>query len=328
MVTPLSRIQVGLGVDEFRARYVDVQQPVIVAGLQESWPARTRWDSGYLRDRFGGVSVPVRTYGDGSGKPYTTAPMKLGAYLDWWDALDPDDPAPSPNLYLAEWNFSSQCPDLLEDFEVPDLFADDWIEKLPANVRFGRLWIFVGHPAVHTPTHTDTFGTSAWLATVRGAKVLRLLAPQHAALVQRGIDLFDEDTVERLRSRGAELFEAVVEAGDTLFVPGRWFHQVRNRGKSIMVTKNFVDTPNLLFFLSEFETRLVKPIQALRGLRNAFVAGLLDGGHPGTLGTDAPDCLRSPAFVEEQLGWAREMDRDLEAYRTALQRIRTTTDPG
>ena len=322
MTTPVRRAHAAtLSVQEFEAQYVDTQTVLLLDGLQEPWPARTKWDASYFRSRFGELVVPVRAYGLGGDKPYAKQSMTLAAYLDYWEQLPVgSDSAPSPNLYLAEWNFVHQCPALLEDFATPEYFAPDWIDRLPANLQFGRLWIFIGHPAVDTPAHTDTFGTSAWLSMVRGTKSVRLIHPDSAHVVTKGIDLFSDEVEASLHAQNVVLYEAIITEGDTLFIPGRWFHQVKNLDKNIMVTKNFVDSANVLGFLSDFETRVLGPVRALRGLRNKFLADQI--GSSGAARPDAPSCLHSPKFVEEQLQWADDVNVDIQHYRALLSALR------
>lgn len=321
MPTSVERAEASaITAEAFRVSYVARQIPLLLRGLTSAWPARHKWSAAYFRERLGDLLVPVRDYSPAAagGRLYINGQMRLSEYLDYWEALPSQGGgAADRNLYLAEWNFVQQCPELLEDFATPDYFLPDWMDQLPEDVQFGRVWLFIGQPSTHTPAHTDTFGTSAWLSMVSGTKAVRLVSPAESLKVPRGTDFFAPGAEEDLLRLGVDVLEAIITEGDTLFIPGRWLHQVRNLDKNIMVTKNFVDTPNLLGFLSDFETGVIAPIHAMRDLRLKFLKEQLDDGER----TGAPACLASLGFMREQLRWATQMDDSLRRYRERLSAL-------
>src|SRR5438034_1123447 len=83
------------------------------------------WSATYFKERFGDLEVPVRDYRPKAGPaPYFKRQMPFRQFLDYWEGLPEEGPAEGENLYLAEWNFSQQCPGLLEDFETPPHFQE------------------------------------------------------------------------------------------------------------------------------------------------------------------------------------------------------------
>src|SRR5262249_25678909 len=148
------------------------------------WPAFEKWTLEFFKTQIGEQMVPVRDYCE---IPYRKTTMPMKEYMDYFEALPESGPGEGRNLYLAEWNFPVACPQLMADFEVPSLFGVDWIDRLPKSLQFGRTWIFIGHPTVHTPAHTDSFHSSAWLAMLQGQKILRLIRPEHGAKLFKGI---------------------------------------------------------------------------------------------------------------------------------------------
>src|SRR5687768_10664753 len=151
MIKSVHRMEAAaIPVAEFRAQFVEKQVPLLLGGLQQGWPAREKWSAEYFRSRFGDQQIPVREYGAGGDRPYAARATSFRGYLDYWEKLDGDaGRVPQPNLYMAEWNFVEQCPELLEDFTTPEYFLPDWIDALPPNLQFGRVWIFIGHPGAH-----------------------------------------------------------------------------------------------------------------------------------------------------------------------------------
>jgi hypothetical protein len=285
--------------------------PVLVTGLQEHWAARREWTPDLLQIRYGETSVPVRVYAPGSDLGYTTTTSTLAAFLEYWRSTKPDVYLRRERRYLAEWNFTRSRPDLLKDFSIPHPFAYDEIDLLPEQLRFGRMWLFFGEPGCGTGLHRDTFSTSAWLAVVQGTKLLRLVEPSVHSMLQPGDSLWDDRTCRRLASQaGAEVVEAELTAGRTLYIPGNWYHEIRNPERNIMVTANFLERCYLLSFLAQFEARLTEPLSSLRDVRNTCLRQRLAG---------AGDSADSPEVdYQEQLEWVDAALAPLLDFRRLL----------
>ncbi|MGW6704163.1 cupin-like domain-containing protein [Streptomyces sp. NPDC054956] len=294
----------------------DIDEPVVVRGLQDQWRARDLWTTEFFRRRYGELPVPIRNYTAGSEYDYTLSETTLSDFLDYWEKTPADTALDGDRQYLAEWNFVRDCPALLEDFTIPEIFSDDCIERLPEQVRFGRMWLFFGEPGCSTGLHRDTFSTSAWLAVLSGSKRLRLVAPEAGRALRAGDGLWSQASYDEvLRPAGAVLHEVTLRAGDTLYIPGDWFHEVRNPERNLMLTANFVEERKLLTFLSQFETRLIEPISVLRRARNAHVRKWADRE-----GRAAPAELDDAAFRAGEAAWVREMTAELQEYGEALAR--------
>lgn len=238
-----------------------------------------------LIDDFGHLVVPIRRF---SGIEYTKETSRLDDYLNYLLSLNPDD-SKSENLYLAEWKFEHSSSDLKNIFLVPQHFSYDLIEQIPINLRFSRRWIFIGHPGVFTPAHTDSFSLSAWLTMVWGSKTIRLISPKNVELLGRISDLFSSDVTEFDKSL---IYEATLNPGDTLYIPGRWFHHVRNIDKNFMITGNVLDPANVKYFLGEFCDKLFSPIEALSNSLAKFMPPLRDSMNEDTFQTLELDRLQ------------------------------------
>lgn len=280
--------------------------PTVFTGLQDTWLARERWTPTRLAEHHGHLPVAERRYAPGDAYEYTIADTTLGDYLAHWSSTDPDPALTRTRRYLAEWNFARDAPGLLDDFAVPAPFAEDWIDRLPEQVRFGRMWLFFGEPGCHTGLHRDTFSTSAWLAVLSGHKVLRFVSPEATGALRPGDSLWDADALARVDAApGGQTHEVVLRAGETLYIPGDWYHEVRNPVRNLMVTANFVEQHKVLTFLAQFEARLSEPLEVLREARNAHVR-------------DGAAELADPAFRAKQLSWVRDRTAQLRAYEEAL----------
>ena len=167
----------------------------------------------------------------------------------------------------------------MEDFSTPSYFQEDLFDELPKDLKFGRTWIFIGHPLVSTPLHQDTFSTSAWLAMIKGTKVIRLVPPQYADSLNKKASLFDEKYIISLSGKDIPVFEVTIGRGDTLYIPGRWFHEVKNIDKNIMLTKNFLDKWNFINFTVKFEEKFNQPIKKIIEERRKFIKNHITDKH-------------------------------------------------
>ncbi|GAB1824307.1 cupin-like domain-containing protein [Herbidospora sp. RD11066] len=295
------------------SRLADFDEPVLFHGLQSEWPAVSSWNIDFFTRRYGDALVPVRSYPPGSEYEFSIERSNLGDYLKYWGETDPDPGFSRRRLYLAEWNFTRDHPDLLDYFQIPEIFADDWIDRLPEQVRFGRMWLFFGEPGCSTGLHTDTFSTSAWLSMIFGRKVLRFLHPSRSGELARGDSLWSEDTLSRVLPDGDGdlLSEVVLGPGETLYIPGDWYHEVRNLDRNLMLTANFAEERRLLSFLEKFESRLTEPLARLRDLRNEHVRRWRE--------RECGDSeLDLPEFRDRQLVWVDQVTSGLTDYHRTL----------
>lgn len=260
----------NLDIENFSKHFL-AKKPVKIRGLTEFWPAKHKWNAAFFRERYGELIVPVRKY---QAAAYEKIHMKLATYLDYWNRRENLAPE-EDRLYLADWEISRQKTPLTEDFSTPNYFDQDLLNTLPKELKFGRTWIFIGHPEVSTPLHQDTFSTSAWLAMMQGSKVIRLVPPQYGDAFNEKSSLFEESTLKRLFEQNIPVFEVIIEAGDTLYIPGKWFHEVRNRDNNIMLTQNFLDKWNFLNFSVDFEEKFNQPVKKIIAERKKFIAECL-----------------------------------------------------
>lgn len=103
-------------------------------------------------------------------------------------------------LYLFDQNYPTNAPQLLEDYEVPKYFPEDFFgivgaAFLSASVflflfpgeddRPPYRWILVGPSGSGVPFHLDPRGTSAWNSIIHGKK--RYAIP---SVVAQAVDSF------------------------------------------------------------------------------------------------------------------------------------------
>jgi Cupin-like domain len=275
-LTPVPLIQdwSALTPDEFVRTYAD--QPVIFQRLATRWPAFRKWTPEFLVQTIGtGTKVEVRQ------------PIALGGAQQQWSARVPmgvfaAEVHSVPGLYMAEWYPHSHCPELLADIgPVPDFLDEDWLAALPdpSFSTRGRMPIYWGAAGSATDCHFDNSNTVTWNACFKGTKRWLLFSGRefpeptwqrrHAAmrLVRSGIatpinhtdksvGFVTVDGIERylageLRElpEGIKFYWADVPAGDVIYVPWRFFHQVYNVTESIALSRYYVARENYQAYL-------------------------------------------------------------------------------
>ncbi len=203
------------------------RRPVLIAGGMRSWPAFSRWTLDYLIERAGDCEVVVRNYTENVGVPRHLwqrycihEKMTFGAYLEKIRA------GTAKSIYLAQVNIPKDLEPLLADIEKPAFLNYSSLDPV--------LWL---GPGGHVePLHFDT--AHSVIGEVVGRKRVKLFAPtSYFALYPfpwwspigstfSRVDVDNPDLALFPRAAGATSIECTLEAGDVLFIPAGWWHQV------------------------------------------------------------------------------------------------------
>lgn len=141
--------------------------------------------------------------------------------------------------------------------QVPSYFPDDLFEYVGEKTRPPYRWVLIGPKRSGTCMHIDPLGTSAWNTVLVGRKRWVLMPPgtrkrlvKAKDFIRKGED--DEatnyfiDQLPRLKEAHPELqiIEFIQYPGETVFVPGGWWHAVLNLDDTLAVTQNFCSRTN------------------------------------------------------------------------------------
>ena len=256
--TSIARVDASeLTVDEFFSTYEAKSVPVLVANTKTT-SARLESFS-HLRNAYGSRLFKVGEDDDGY-----KVKVKLKYFLKYLAASSQGDDSP---LYVFDSTFDDDevSKALLEDYSVPKYFPDDLFSLVGERRRPPYRWFLVGPERSGTCVHTDPLGTSAWNTVIRGRKRWVLFPPETPRSIAKALDVIrsgeDDEAInyfvtflprlrelqKQQRQQGKPTFtmiEFTQFAGETVFVPGGWWHAVLNLDDSIAVTQNFCSRNN------------------------------------------------------------------------------------
>ncbi|NP_001292295.1 jmjC domain-containing protein 4-like [Magallana gigas] len=158
------------------------------------------------------------------------------------------------NLYLKDWHFTRDFPDYTA-YETPCGFSSDWLNEFwdtkdDDDYRF----VYMGPKGSWTPFHADVFRSFSWSANICGRKKWIFYPPGeeenlcnkygHLVYDVDSAELLDENlypNYKKVRSR----IEVIQEAGEIIYVPSGWHHQVFNLEDTISINHNWMNGCNV-----------------------------------------------------------------------------------
>ncbi|RKP27182.1 hypothetical protein SYNPS1DRAFT_27151 [Syncephalis pseudoplumigaleata] len=238
---------------QFQREYNATCTPVIIDGLAVDWPAyHGCWSVEQLVEKWGDATFRVSVEQIGP-RPDRISRFHLSMrdYVHY--CKHQCDASP---IYIFDAGFGERTPAMLDDYKVPVYFQQDYLAALDSPHRPPYRWFVMGPARSGASWHVDPSGTSAWNTLLSGRKRWALY-PNH--VVPPGVTVVD---AQRLVSRSPTSLawyqdiyptlppeqrplECIQEAGQTIFVPGGWWHMVLNLNETIAVTQNFADDHNL-----------------------------------------------------------------------------------
>lgn len=253
-----------LSYDDFVSKYMHPNVPVILQGLSDDWRSKSEWvrqvdgkgvpNLEYLCDAFGTDLVPVYEQlrsGFTATRPVQKE-MNVYEYAEWWNSHQQQqgDCLDEFLLYLKDWKFAASHP-TYGAYEWPDFFQDDWLNQALGNAY---KFVYLGPKGTSTVLHADVLRSFSWSTNVCGRKRWYLVPPEHTYLLY---DCFGKTLASHLHAdvdNGMGTFfpglqearkyaiEIIQEAGETIFVPSKWFHTVENLEATLSVNHNWLNS--------------------------------------------------------------------------------------
>ncbi|GAC95541.1 hypothetical protein PHSY_003117 [Pseudozyma hubeiensis SY62] len=175
------------------------------------------------------------------------------------------------SIYIKDWHLikqlNAQSSTQKETYTVPEIFADDWMNNLPStgsqdtpdDFRF----VYAGTSGSQTLLHRDVYTSYSWSTNIVGVKKWYLFPPHviphlrqfpavsTSALISdiqtlmETLDRSDRKHFPNL-SRALDEMQIIIQsAGETIFVPSNWYHQVDNVSDVISMNRNWCNAHNL-----------------------------------------------------------------------------------
>ena len=258
MSAPIERVHCHeLSVPRFISDYEQPYIPCLISGLTSTWPAR--------HYTFASLAAsPLRNclFKCGEDDDGYSIKIKLKHFLDYAQAQRDDSPL---YIFCCAFDEHPVSRAILGDFTPPAYFTEDLFHLVGEAKRPPYRWFAIGPERSGSSLHIDPLATSAWNTLLVGVKRWVLFPPSAPkALVkgdylkQRGEDneastyfirilpRIKEEERRRVRE-GGELLgmrEVMQYPGETIFVPGGWWHAVLNLSDTIAVTQNYVSSVN------------------------------------------------------------------------------------
>jgi len=209
ILKPIDRVD-HIDKDTFITNYLNPQRPMIIHKATETWPALQKWTFDYLKETVGDITVPL--YDSSKADPSkkinaAAAEMKFGDYIDLIQKQPTD-------LRIFLFDPIKYAPKLLEDFRSPTNLMGGFLDKYP-NMFFG------GAGSV-TFLHFDIDLAHIFHTHFNGRKHVILFEQKWS---DRDIEHPDFKNFPALN--GIEGQQAILEHGDTLFMPTGYWHWIK-----------------------------------------------------------------------------------------------------
>ncbi|KAG7386156.1 Lysine-specific demethylase 8 [Phytophthora pseudosyringae] len=260
---PVRRLEIPT-LEEFRRDVMLQNEPVIITGAMEFWPALGRaagseraWkDVKYLRRVAGLRTVPVEVGSSYLGDDWGQELMTLNAFLDRHilsplardkksaDSKDAQPTSPKRLGYLAQHRLFDQIPVLGRDIMTPDYCTVQRVEDVD-DVEDEDITInsWFGPGGTVSPLHFDPKDNV--LCQVVGTKYLRLYAPKESEKLYpiegllsntSQVQVEDPDDEQFPEFRSAKYVECVLREGEMLYIPPKYWHYVKSLSTSFSVS--------------------------------------------------------------------------------------------
>ncbi|KAG6588179.1 Lysine-specific demethylase JMJ30 [Cucurbita argyrosperma subsp. argyrosperma] len=224
----------ALSLEGFLREYFQPGFPVIISDGMAHWPARTKWKSmDYLQKVAGDRTIPVEV-----GKNYLRPEWKqeLITFSEFLVRIQSNNRS-DDITYLAQHPLFDQIDELRKDICIPDYCFVGGGELRSLNAWFGP-------PGTVTPLHHDPHHNI--LAQVVGKKYIRLydaslceeLYPYTETMLCNSsqVDLDNIDEKEFPKVVDLDFVDCILEEGEMLYIPPKWWHYVRSLTTSFSVS--------------------------------------------------------------------------------------------
>ncbi|XP_076262905.1 jumonji domain containing 5 [Rhynchophorus ferrugineus] len=223
--------------ETFHNLYFELQIPVKLKGCMTHWPAVNKWSNlHYFLDLAGTRTVPVEIGSNYADENWSQKLMTMREFISKYFISDSGDIG-----YLAQHNLFNQISELKDDIRIPEYCCCS-LNNGDATEPDINAWF--GPKGTVSPLHQDPKNNI--LAQVFGVKQLLLYSPRdtenlypHEETMLSNtaqVDPLNPDHAKFENFKKAKLYKCLLEPGDMLFIPVKWWHHVTALDKSFSVS--------------------------------------------------------------------------------------------
>ncbi|MEE1752885.1 cupin-like domain-containing protein [Streptomyces sp. SP18CS02] len=224
----------GMTREEFEQEYRFKRRPVVLEGYAADWPSVRGWSFRYLAGRCADVPVVVDSYSSRAARKTT-----FGEFVTRLEESAGSGAAP---LYLQEWYYQINAPEIAEDMPELDIAQYDFRRNLYGEAASTNHQLWIGQQGGITRLHQDAYSVDVMHAQILGEKLWFIMGPE-AELVpgpdgEAGLDAL-------CASPDTRLMRFVLRPGDVLYLPALWFHRIELLSDSIGLGRKCLDEVNV-----------------------------------------------------------------------------------
>lgn len=242
-------------------------KPVVLTDAQRDWPAQTKWTFEWLAQNYGkeiqicSDLAPFFRHSD-RGK-IQTIKVPMHEYVRYIrgqpNAVRRLQKSLDGVFYANGWSPFLEHEDLLEDVSDRIYCIEDSIprgEGVAKQMNLSLSKVFIGPAGTVSRLHHDTYASHVWLSQIRGRKQFIVYPPDDADRLHcqeedisgGRTSLFDPSAPDFKvfpNAQRASPFSVIVEEGETVVLPSKWWHWAKSLTPSITLMRNFVNSTNI-----------------------------------------------------------------------------------
>ncbi len=215
--------------EDFKNKYYDPKLPLIIRGLAKEWPAYRKWNWAYLKEVAGKERVGI--YNNVKSDAYTPI-NRADDYTTFGEYIDLISNGPAAwRIFL--FNIFSHAPQLTKDFTWPEHLMKGFVKRVPMLFVGGQGSITHMHFDIDLShiIHTQFMGRKRVLLFPHKEQFKLYRKPFEVLSVADFSNYYDPQNTKLDFKQfpavgGAAGYDFILEPGDTLFMPGGYWHHM------------------------------------------------------------------------------------------------------